>query len=347
MIKMKKTVLFALSALTLQGCYEKYTMDYDYSAAYVAYQYDLRTFVIGEQMKFDFTVALGGVVNNDRDRAVRISIDDALLTNDLSVFAEEGSDVGNFTALDGLLGKAPFGTVCQSYVTKEVEAQKLDVLTPLPASYYQTSALESSIRKGRHTATATVSAKDEILGDEKALKPYYALGFKVSEADADVLLREKSFAIIAIKCEHRFWGNWYHGGRSVVKNDTDGTVVSEEEYPLTLPQSDSKVYTLTTVAADAVETDKTGPGNGRLKLTFDGDRIHVESADGSKQIAPIADCPSHFNGAKLLQERKLFLNYSYSNGDGTTTYVTDTLAFRNRIRDGINEWQDENPENYK
>ena len=37
-------------------------MDYDYNAVYVAYQYDLRTFVVGEGMKFDFTAALAGIV---------------------------------------------------------------------------------------------------------------------------------------------------------------------------------------------------------------------------------------------------------------------------------------------
>ena len=50
---------------------------------------------------------------------------------------------------------------------------------------------------------------------------------------------------------------------------------------------------------------------------------------------------------RQLQNRKLFLNYRFANGDGTTTYVQDTLTFRNRIRDGVNEWQDENPEHYK
>ena len=49
---------------------------------------------------------------------------------------------------------------------------------------------------------------------------------------------------------------------------------------------------------------------------------------------------------RQLQNRKLFLHYRYPNGDGTFTVVRDTLTFRNRIRDGVNEWQDENPKNY-
>ena len=89
-----------------------------------------------------------------------------------------------------------------------------------------------------------------------------------------------------------------------------------------------------------------GDYEGSLRLDFDGGEITVSDADGVLQIEPF-DEGSRFNGARLLQNRKLFLNYRFANGDGTTTYVQDTLTFRNRIRDGVNEWQDENPEHYK
>jgi hypothetical protein len=49
----------------------------------------------------------------------------------------------------------------------------------------------------------------------------------------------------------------------------------------------------------------------------------------------------------LLQNRKILLNYKYVNAAGNTCYAKDTLTFRNRVRDGVNEWQDENPANYK
>ena len=127
----------------------------------------------------------------------------------------------------------------------------------------------------------------------------------------------------------------------------DGNVISEDVYDLVIPQADSKVYSLTTVDASTVMTDKIGPNAGKLLLKFNGNDITVTSADGSKEIKPIADQPSVYNDAKLLQDRRLTLNYSFSNGDGTTTYITDYLQFRNRIRDGINEWQDENEKNYE
>ena len=53
-----------------------------------------------------------------------------------------------------------------------------------------------------------------------------------------------------------------------------------------------------------------------------------------------------FDGSKLLQNRKLNLEYTVTADDGTRKEVKETLYFRNRMRDGVNEWQDENPENY-
>ena len=87
----KAKILALLLSFLLTSCYEKYTMDYEHTAAYVAYQYDLRTFVIGEGMKFNFTVALGGVVKNTHDRSVQVVIDDALLTDDLLLRKGDGS----------------------------------------------------------------------------------------------------------------------------------------------------------------------------------------------------------------------------------------------------------------
>ena len=61
----------AAPLLLLVGCYEPYVVDYEYSAVYTAYQYDLRSFVVGEDMTFDFGAVLGGVMENTADRIVR------------------------------------------------------------------------------------------------------------------------------------------------------------------------------------------------------------------------------------------------------------------------------------
>ena len=58
------------------------------------------------------------------------------------------------------------------------------------------------------------------------------------------------------------------------------------------------------------------------------------------------DGESRFVRSKLLQDRKIILSYKYQSGSDTV-HARDTLTFRNRIRDGVNEWQDENPQHYK
>lgn len=340
---MKRLSCIFATMLLLSSCYEDYTMDYDYSAAYIAYQYDLRTFVIGEGMKFDFTVALGGVQVNEKDRAVSVALKDELLTDKLSSFSSD-PQVASFTAIDGLKGAAPIGHISQNYVSQEVSAAGLTQLTPLPKDCYDIIGLDGlKIKKGRHTATVTIKANDKLSQDAKAFKPYYALGFQLNSADADVVVREKSFAVIAVKCEHMLYGNWYYGGSAVVKK-ASGDIVSENHYQIVLPQADDKVKSIKTISADCVECDS--PYAGKIRLTVNGENVTIAAVNSSVRIGTIDGEPSRYNNAKLLQDRKLYLNYTVANYDGSVTYVRDELWFRNRIRDGVNEWQDENPENY-
>ena len=42
----------------------------------------------------------------------------------------------------------------------------------------------------------------------------------------------------------------------------------------------------------------------------------------------------------------IFLKYKYQDATGNWCHAQDTLTFRNRMRDGVNEWQDENPLHY-
>ena len=83
MNKTKKILAMAAPLFILAGCYDQYVLDYDYSAVYVANQYDLRTLVVGEGMKFDFGVVLGGVMNNSQDRTIRFEIDDELVNREI------------------------------------------------------------------------------------------------------------------------------------------------------------------------------------------------------------------------------------------------------------------------
>ncbi len=348
---MKKISITAIAALAIlcTGCYDDYIKDYDYSGAYLAYQYNLRTFVVGEGMRFEVGVVLGGVMDNKRDRTIGFSIDPTLVTADLSAFRPDLDDPGSFTAFDVMSGNSTNGSVSQPYVTDAVKASGITDLTPLPDSYFSLSnTSQMVIRAGRHTGTVTVKADSlAFLTDANTRQPYYAIAFRLGEqTDVDVVPVPMSFAVIAVRYENMLFGNYWHGGVTTVRNDATDAIVRQEVYPTEIPAKGNPVYTLTTVAPDALTTSNLGNGAGSLRLKLDGSAITVTSADGSKAIEPFKG-GSLFNRAKLLQNRQLFLNYKFSNGDGTTTFIQDTLTFRNRVRDGVNEWQDENPENYK
>ena len=77
-----------------------------------------------------------------------------------------------------------------------------------------------------------------------------------------------------------------------------------------------------------------------MTLTFNDTSVTVSSDDGK------ITGTGTFNGETSLQDRQIFLRYKVTRSDGGYDDVRDTLTFRNRIRDGINEWQDEHPENY-
>ena len=127
-----------------------------------------------------------------------------------------------------------------------------------------------------------------------------------------------------------------------------GIMVENDRYVLEIPQAENANYVLTTEGFNSVTTNKLANQPGSLRLTFlEDNKIKVEDMSGEREIKDIIGQSSHHNGAKLIQDREIYLNYMFSNGNGTTTVVTDTLKFRNRMRDGINEWQDENTQNYK
>ena len=317
---MKKSIFFLAAIMALStGCYDDYVKDFDKSAVFVAYQYDLRTFVLDEGEQFKFTVGLGGVMQNDQDRSVALAVDPSLL---------DGA-IANLKNIEKVSG---------DYVVEFISASGISKVEELPQSYYTIEGLDGlTIRKGKHTASVTLKATELMRNDPKVFSANYAVGFRVLKADADLVAPGKDYAVIAVKCENRFYGYWSHSCK-IEEKDPAGNVVSTRYIPFS--STDGNAYTLTTVNGESLVCNRVAGETRDMLLTFAGDDITIVSADGVSGTG-------RFNGDKLLQNRKLYLDYSYLNAAGNTVTVTDTLSFRNRIRDGVNEWQDENPENYK
>lgn len=308
------------------SCYDDYIFDYEYSGIYFPYQINVRTFVVGEGMKIEVGAALGGVRENVMDRNVSFAIDNALLT-------------------PAMLTR--FKTASNAYIkdpSLPVAAQLL-----LPSNYYTISNANTMvIKKGQHSGTVVIKADStNFLADAATKVATYVLPFNITDADADSIIQPRKYAVIGFRYENMLFGKYWHGGSALVNRPllSDTTL----KYYTTVPTPEAKIWTLTTNTPNSLYG--TGyldqvTGKNEMLLTLNGDAIVISSVAGSKfVIAP--EGASSYNRAKLLQDRKIFLKYSYT--DPVTNYVyhcTDTLTFRNRIRDGVNEWQDENPSHY-
>lgn len=317
-----KKYLFLILLISLTACYDDYIKDYEYNAVYFTQQVNVRTFVVGEGMEIKAGVALGGVRKNEKNRNVSFSLDNSLFTTH-NILAAMKSGVDH------------------------IKNNLSDDIVPMPADYYSLSDNSKMIIKsGDHKGTVTIKADSaKFLADAKTLKAYYAIPFYITTADADSILEDKRYSVIGLRYENMLFGNYWHGGETVVK-DAAGSVVKTMKYYTAIPSPEAKVMQLKTVGPHSLVTNKISDEAGSFKITLNGDQIEISPAEGSKvQVQP--DGESKFNQAKLLQDRKIFLKYKYENSDGTTSYATDTLTFRNRIRDGVNEWQDENPGNYQ
>lgn len=324
---MKKILAILLLVTTFTACYDDYVNDFDHDGICFPYQIDTRTFVVGEGMKIQVGVVLSGVFDNNRDRIVTYQIDNSLIS------------IETLTAMQA-------GTQYIKDAVATVTELKL-----LPADYYTvTDNSKIVIKKGKHSGTITIrpdSAK--FLSNAETLLPTYALPLRITSADADTVLVLKNYAVIGLKYENMLFGKYIHGGVTVEK-DALGNVVTENKYYTTIPSPETKVWTLKTVEPFALTTNGvsslSSSPKAEFKVILSGGSIAIGSVEGATYQVQ-ADGESTYNQAKLLQNRKIFLNYKYQNSIGNWCYAKDTLTFRNRIRDGVNEWQDENPGNYK
>jgi hypothetical protein len=322
---MKKILALLILSIALVSCYKDYINDFDYDAVYFAYPFDVRTMVVGEGMNVEVGVALSGVMKNTRDRDVTFSIEDTLIKPEILTAMKGGA----------------------TYIKNSVSS--VTALLPLPTNYYTLSDNNKIvIKSGQHAGSIVLKADSiSFLADAATINATYALPLYITAADADTILDPLRYSVIGIKYENMLFGNYWHGGVTIIK-DPSGNVIDTIIYPTAIPTPENKIWKLTTVAPNILTTNGFSDittSKSEMSLTLDGTNISISNAVGSSYTV-MPDGASTFNKAKLLQGRKIVLSYKYVNLDGNTCYAQDTLTFRNRIRDGVNEWQDENPSHY-
>jgi len=336
---MKKILALIVLSLTMVSCYEEYLLDYPYTAVYFYLQQDVRTFVVGESMQFKVGCTLGGVRQNTTDINVNYTLDNSLITLDR-------------------FDKMKYAS--QGYIRDAVTG--LAALQLLPASHYTISNNSSIvIPSGFHTGTVTVTATDAFINDSvnTCKKSTYVLPFRLTSAEADSLLYAKRTNVVGTMFEHQLFGNYWHGGAALVNRASNPNTFQRADttivYKTTIPTPENTIWSLkstgpTRVTCNGYINNIVDPLKPQiLNLVLKGTTVYLsKGADAPATVTIEQEGACTYNNAKLLQERKVILKYKVTQTASPffVYHCTDTITFRNRIRDGINEWQDENPENY-
>lgn len=197
LFKMKKFNIFiglALTLATATGCLKNKEIDlpdYDHQAVYFAYQYPVRTVVLGEDLFIDNTLdnehkveikaTLGGTRENEKDIAINFIVDNSLLNN------------LNFSTG----GK----------------------IKPLPANYFTLASNQITIPKGSLLGGVQVQLTDAFFADADAIKNTYALPLKMTGVqNADSILAGKNFVFYAIKFVNPWHGFYLRRGADIMTN---------------------------------------------------------------------------------------------------------------------------------
>jgi hypothetical protein len=247
---MKKYKIFiglAVALGTATGCMKNSDIDhpdFDHQAVYFAYQYPVRTIVLGEDLFIDNTLdnehkveikaTIGGTRENKNDVSIDFNVDGSLLSN------------LNFSGNGG----------------------KIQLM---PSNYYSLASNQIIIPKGSILGGVQVQLTDAFFADPLAVKNTYVLPLKMANVkNADSILTNKNFVLYAIKFINPWHGYYLRRGADVM---TNGATVRNVSRHAQYVEND-EVNMLSTTSFTQLEfpvvfKDQGDNFTGTLLLTFD------------------------------------------------------------------------------
>jgi len=289
----------------INGCaYDDFKEDYEFSTVYFTNQILKRSFVEDEINKIKIGVVLGGKRTNAKDEWVSYTIDT--------------SGLGN-----------------TSYEL-------------LPEKYYTLSNDEQFIiSSGNYIGEVSMKINESFFEDSLACKEHYAIPFRLTETSADSIHSGKDSLLLIMNFEAKIFGTYYHNGQVIRKNPDDGTIVDTIRYHEEEPVTNKKnIWTLYTSKSKTVHTRGLGQ-YAPSDLTGFYIRLNEDNSLELMEDTSLISLGYDWKFEETNEEnnyydpetRKLFLNYKFNDvSKGYDCYVHDTLIFRNRMLDGVNQW---------
>lgn len=214
---------------------------------------------------------------------------------------------------------------------------EVEGLTKLPNTSYSLSNTTFDILPGDLGGELTLTVNQEFFDQIAAGEDYY-IPFKLTDTSVDSILSEKDSMILTFKVEAAGFGNYYHNGVLRVDSLSGGRGIFSyhQEEPVT---NDVNNWELTSLSYDTLVTN--GIANQKSGTFFYGFNLFINE-DNTVGIYPNSSSTFKVtsNGISTYNpdKREFYLNYKYDDGNGNACTVADTLIFRNRILDGVNQW---------
>ncbi len=304
--KTYQVILLILSAVLGSCSFDDEVISYGTTSVYFYNQNYNRNIVVGEGLNLKAGIMFSGLIENDKDRVVRYVIDPSIVTDN----AKTVMPAGYYTLSDDAEFVVPKGEL-QGYVTIKMDSAAF-------------------------------------LADPKSLTGEYVIPFRlVSSGDVDSINSAKDYMIVSVSYWAKQHGNYYYSGQTVKKSGASVVETVTYENTSTISESIRQLVTVgpktMTVKADATAASK-DPGKGKFTFNIEAPsagtgEVQISSTAGSS-IQVLPNGTSTYDAAS----RTFYLKYKYNDG----TYdceATDTLVFRNRVRDiqadgqGVNEWR--------
>lgn len=169
----------------------------------------------------------------------------------------------------------------------------------------------------------------KFLSDPISLGNNYALGFRMENVTkADSILSDLKTTVITFSYINQLYGFYVQNGEFVRQDSTATETVS-------YPGGIDDVVELTMIAPDTLlvnglATFRSAPHKMKIAVAQDNS-ISIDSIAGAIQV--MDDGGSYYNP----ETKKIILNYSFDFNDASFK-AKDTLDFRNRIVDGVNQF---------
>jgi hypothetical protein len=249
MRKFKIFIGLAVALGTVTGCMKNKDMefpDFDHQAVYFAYQYPVRTIVLGEDVNIDNTLdnerkveikaTMGGTRENKNNVIIDFNVDGSLLSN---------------LHFPGNGGKIEL----------------------MPSNYYSLASNQITIPKGSILGGVQVQFNDAFFADPLAIKNTYVIPLRMTGVQkADSVLTGKDFILYAVKFVNPWHGFYLRRGVDQMTSTTSRTIRRHAAYVERDEVNKLSTKSLSQLEFPVVFRDELGANfTCTLLLTFDND----------------------------------------------------------------------------